>query len=364
MRKLLINIFLFFGLAGASAQQVPLLISGKDAYKQVAGRYGYNEGLCLFDDGTFLLYGYATAIFGHYYFEKDYLLFYPDKPERFEVYATNNKSIGKDVKINFVNFEGNGRTFFQPGADSVRQVFNDGANCFDAPFVVQESKIPAAFTLSAEVPDHEPAPDANAYYYENTGLYNDFMIVYYPSKRIYEPFSASFYKEEGKVLLSLSNFVTAKGYYKNEADEDENKQWTEVLEMKAQYEAEQEMIKKGAFANEHYNTFWPDLRAYDFDPARNLYVSKDAADNETYFQDNPYKDDRYLRRFVLMLPKTKSKLNTSGIPLANASIFYTACDAAAEDNYHYKALDNRYENKDTIRETIAPPPLLEGNKAD
>ncbi len=363
MKKLFAGIFLIFGIAVASAQP-PLLISGKDPYKQVAGRYGANEGICLFEDSTFLLYGYATAIFGSYRFEEERLLFYPHKPERFEVYATQNKSIGKDVKINFVNFEGNGRTFFQPGADSVRQVFNDGANCFDAPFVVQERKIPAAFTLSAEMPDYEPSPGANAYYYENTGLYNDFMIVYYPSKRIYEPFSASFYKEEGQVLLGLSDFVTAKGYYKNEADEDESKQWTEVLEMKAQYDAEREMIKEGAFANEHYNTFWPDIQAYDFDPVRNLYVSKAAAENEAYFQDDPYNDDRYLRRFVPLLPKTKSKLNTSGLPLANASIFYTLCDAGAENTYHYKALESRYENKDTIQETIAAPPLLEGKSPD
>ncbi|MBL7707036.1 MAG: hypothetical protein JNM21_15925 [Taibaiella sp.] len=344
-----------------SAQQ-PLLISGKSPYVQVAGRYGANEGICLFEDSTFLLYGYATAIFGYYRFEEERLLFYPHKPERFEVYAAQNKSIGKDVKINFVNFEGNGRTYFQAGADSVRQVFNDGANCFDAPFVVQESKIPAAFTLFAEVPDHEPSPGANAYYYENTGLYNDFMIVYYPSKRIYEPFSASFYREEGKVLLRLSNFVTEKGYYKNEADEDESKQWAEVLEMKMQYDTERKMIKEGIFANEHYNTFWPEARAYDFDPARNLYVSKDAAANEAYFQANPYNDDRYLRRFVLLLPNTKSKRNTSGIPLAKASIFYTVCDAAPENTYHYKALDTGYENNDTIRETIAAPPLPEKNK--
>lgn len=363
MRKLLISIFLFFGLAGAGAQQ-PLLISGKDPYKQVVGRYGANEGICLFEDSTFLLYGYATAIFGYYRFEAERLLFYPHKPERFEVYGTHNKSIGKDVKINFVNFEGNGRTFFQPGADSVRQVFNDEANCFDAPFVVQESKIPAAFTLSAEVPDHELSPGDNAYYYENTGLYNDFMIVYYPSKRIYEPFSAAFYKEEGQVLLRLFNFVTEKGYYKNEADEDENKQWTEVLEMKVQYDAGREMIKEGTFANEHYNTFWPHLQAYDFDQALNLYVSKDAAANEAYFKDNPYNDDRYLRRFVPLLPKTKSKLNTSGIPLTNTSIFYTVCDAEAENTYHYKALDTGYENKDTIPKTIAAPPIWQEKKPD
>ena len=37
-------------------------------YKEVEGRYGGNDGICLFDDGKYMLYGYATAIFGTYIF--------------------------------------------------------------------------------------------------------------------------------------------------------------------------------------------------------------------------------------------------------------------------------------------------------
>ncbi|RYE00321.1 MAG: preprotein translocase subunit SecD [Sphingobacteriales bacterium] len=359
MKRLPVSLLLFLGMTTASAQREPLLISGKDRYKQVSGRYGANEGICLFEDSTFLLYGYATAVFGHYRFEQEHLLFYPDKPELFDVYGTQNKSIGKGVKINFVNFEGNGRTFFQINADSIRQVFNDGANCFDAPFVLEDNKVPGIFLLAAAVSVHEPPLATNAYHYDNTGLYNDFIVVYYPPKRIYEPFSASFSKEEGQVLLSLSNFATAKGYYKNEADEDERKQWEEFLTMKIRYGAEREMIRQGIFANEHYHTFWPEIKTYDFNPVQNLYISKTAAENEAYYKQDAYNDDRYLRRFVQLLPKTKNKLNTSKIPLANTSIFYTVCGEGAENAYHYKALDTEHENKDTLLETVAPVPLSE-----
>lgn len=364
MRQLSAMLILFFGVMVANAQREPLIISGKDRYKQVSGRYGANEGICLFEDSTFLLYGYATAVFGHYRFEQEHLLFYPDKPELFNVYGTVNKSIAKGIKINFVNFEGNGRTFFQMDADSVKQVFNDGANCFDAPFVMEGNKIPETFLLVADETDQVPPLVANAYRYENTGLYNDFMILHSPAKRIYEPFSASFYKEEGLVLLRLSNFATEKGYYKNEADEEERKQWHEVLEMKEQYKTEREMIKEGVFANQHYNTFWPEMETYDFDQAQNLYISKNAADNEAYFKQNTYSDDRYLRRFVPLQPKTKSKLNIAKMYLSNASIFYTVCGEGAENAYHYKALDTEYEDKDTIMETVAPVPLSEQESAD
>ncbi len=363
MKRLFTGIFLFFGMMIGNAQQ-PLLISGSDPYKQVTGRYGANEGICLFEDSTFLLYGYATAVFGHYRFDQDHLLFYPDKPELFEVFGTHNKSIDKGIKINFVNFEGNGRTFFQSGKDSIRQVFNTGANCFDAPFVIEEDKVPKVFLLAAEERDHEPPLAANAYRYENAGLYNDFMIVYSPAKRIYEPFSASFYKEEGLVLLRLSNYATEKGYYKNEADEDERKQWQEVLGMKEQYKAEREMVKDGVFANQHYNTFWPEMGTYDFDPTQNLYVSRTAAENEAYFKQNQYSDDRYLHRFMPILPSTKTKMATATFALAKGSIFYTVCEGSAENNYHYKALDKEPEDTDTLIQTTAPAPFLEQKNTD
>lgn len=365
MRRLSASlIIILLGITVAKAQREPLIISGKDRYSQVSGRYGNSEGICLFEDSTFLLYGYATAVFGRYLFEKERILFYPDKPELFKVYGTQNKGIAKGIKINFINFEGNGRTFFQSDTDSIRQVFNDGANCFDAPFVVEESKVPETFLLIAAASDDEPPVVVNAFRYEHTGLYNDFMIVYSPSKRIYEPFSASFYKEAGRVLLSLSNFATVKGYYKNETDEDEQQQWAEVLGMKDQYNAEREKIKEGIFANEHYNTFWPERTAYDFDRAQNLYISKSAADNEAYFRQNAYSDDRFLRRFLPLVPKEKNKIDIAAMRLANASIFYTVCGEDAENVYHYKALDPPQEDRETIMETVAPVPLPDHEKAD
>ncbi|AJW62033.1 hypothetical protein VO54_00544 [Elizabethkingia miricola] len=48
-------------------------------YIQYARGYDSNDGVYLFDDGTFILYGYATAVFGEYNFDKDVLLFFPEK---------------------------------------------------------------------------------------------------------------------------------------------------------------------------------------------------------------------------------------------------------------------------------------------
>lgn len=356
MKILFLSFCLLAGASAVTAQQVATTSLGKDRYQLVSGRYGSSEGICLFEDSTFLLYGYATAIFGHYRIEGERLFFTPDKPALFDVYATHNKSIGGHTKINFMNFEGYGRTFLQLDRDSVRQVFNDGANCFDVPFVAEEDRIPQALVLSAEESDYRPPIGANAFHYENSALYNDIMIVYHPPKREYEPFSASFYRKGTEVALMLSNFATEKGYRKNEPDEDEQKQWREVLEMKTQYGAETEMKQEGVYANEHYNTFSVDMEAYDFDAAQNLYVSKNAADNEDYFKQNQYSDDRYLRRFVPLLPKTKSKLDTVKMHKASTSIFYTVCGEGAENSYHYKALDTEPEDNETPPEPIVPVP--------
>ena len=79
-----------------SAQRKVYLQQGEnqERYKEISGRYGSNDGICLFEDGTFMLYGYATAVFGHYGFEKDYLLFYTDKQDLFEIYAHQDPSLG------------------------------------------------------------------------------------------------------------------------------------------------------------------------------------------------------------------------------------------------------------------------------
>lgn len=82
-------------------------------YIQYAGGYGSSDGVYLFDDGTFILYGYATAVFGEYKFDKDVLLFYPEKRELFEVYATQNKSLGSDIRINYAGFERGGKTLIR-----------------------------------------------------------------------------------------------------------------------------------------------------------------------------------------------------------------------------------------------------------
>ncbi|KLT66795.1 hypothetical protein [Pedobacter sp. BMA] len=324
-------------------------------YKEVSGRYGSNEGICLFDDGEFMLYGYATAVFGHYSFNKNELNFYPDKPEVFEIYATVNKSIGDSTKINFVGFDGRSLTFIRFAEDGIHQVFNEDANCFDGPFVYQLPHRTKTVTLYGQA-GRDVDSQKVAYTYQNRGGYNDFIVVYSPRQKENEDFNGIITKENNLAVIKLSNYGGGTGYFKNKSDEDEQKQWKEIMEMKEQYHQSKVATQNGILANKHYQTFLQNDGDYHFDQATYLYTSKTAAENEAYFLSNPFSDNRYLRKFQKqVLTKTDGTVAASNI--LPKPIFYTACEDP-EKSYHYDGLPKPKGNeREKIIPTTAPPPL-------
>jgi hypothetical protein len=330
-------------------------------YQQLAGKYGSTDGICLFEDGKFLLYGYATAVFGSYKFEQDHLFFYPEKPPLFEVYATHNKSIGDSTKINFVGFERGARTYIRMGKGRPMPVFNEDANCFNSPYVYQQAQKTQEFTLYAQQTEETGLSSVNgnnAYTYQNQLLYNDFMIVHNAAKREYENFSATVIKSDKGQTLRLSNFGGEQGYVRHTVAE-QDEQWKEILDMKNNYYESKLRIADGALANKHYNNFFRVLKEYDFDASLNQYVSKSATENEGYFRDNPYNDDRFLRKFIKQQPVKMTKANLSVKEISSKSIFFSVCGEGAEKSYRYKGLNNQNSNGDENPRTIitpVPPP--------
>lgn len=315
--------------------------SGKDRYKEISGRYGGNDGLCLFDDGTFMLYGYATAVFGSYVFEKDYLSFYPDTLPLFEVYAGKNNSIGDSTRLNFAGFERGGATFVSFGNAGPQPVFNDDANCFDEPFVYRMPGQQASLTLYY-IPDQEDeqqkASQARLY---NCAGYNDFILVYNKLHRERENFRCVFFRKPGEPLrIRLSSYGGDEGYRKQEQDEEEQKQWAELLAMKDAYYGTKARAEQGIFANKHYNLFWPDTAAYRFDKTINQYISRLAAENEDYFKDNPYKDDRYLLRYNSLPAVISTGIALPG-DIKTTPVFFTVCGDGAEKSYHYDGYEKQ-----------------------
>ncbi|RXK85991.1 hypothetical protein [Filimonas effusa] len=331
-------------------------------YKEYAGRYGGNDGICLFDDGRFMIYGYATAVFGNYLFEKDHMLFYPDKEDRFNVFATHNKSIGDTARINFAGFDRGGATFVRFDTNSVRRVFNKDANCFNGPFVYELAYTPATFTLIGVTDDDGwyRGNKLEAWTFENTEGYNDFVFSYIAPKLEYEDFSGNISAEGNRAVIRLSNYGGDRGYVKNTPDEEEQRQWNEILAMKAGYDLQRKTVINSIYANRHYRVFFPDSSSYNFDKGTNQYISRDAAGNEDYFRANPYNDDRYLRRYSKLKYAARNSKKLASNEVADTSIFFTTCGEGSERSYRYKHLQyDSVERYDEPIRTLKPAPIPE-----
>jgi len=313
-------------------------------YKKHAGLYGSNSGISLFEDGTFLLYGYATGVFGKYFFEKDYLLFYPDKQELFEVFAHKNPALGDSTRINFVGFERGSKTFVQFDQDSTQQVFNEDANCFDAPFVYQKQGRIKNLLLSI-LPEASSKPngeDKSSWHYSNESGSNDFILVHNAPKREYEHFSAMISSSKNAEVIKLSNYGGNEGYQKHGPEE--KKQWQEILEWKNQYDQSKDLKKNAVYANKHYHTYPEiDTAKYRYDAKSNQYSDQSDQENDAYYKQNQYNDARYLRKYLKFQPSSKEKFTKGN--LANKSIFFSSCAEGAEQSYHYNGFE-KYEEED------------------
>lgn len=324
--------------------------SSKDQrYKALSGCYGKSsEGICLFDDGKFLLYGYATAIFGSYGFEKDYLLFYPDKSELFEVYAHQNKSIGASVRIDFKGFDRATETLVQLGADSIKSVFNKDANCFDAPFVLTRKNNVSSISLYSK---------NDSWTYQIDKSFNDLSLIYNAPGRYAAHFSGMISIDENEKLLTLSASFGEKGFKKQKTDKTEG-QWRDIMQLKNEYDLSKKNTGDFVFANKHYHPFpAPAPADYLYDKVSNQYISKKAKENEAYYRQNQYNDPRYLRKYVKLSPKTKGNFSGLKDSISSSSIFYTVCGAGAEKSYHYEGYQ---KYKETDRPAPAPttmPPV-------
>jgi len=317
----------------ASAQQQQL---NDPRYKKYAGRYGSSSGISLFEDGTYLLYGYATLVFGTYRFEKDQLLFSADHQELFEVFGHHNPSLAKNTRINFVGFERGSRTFAQLENDSIRPVFNEDANCFSSPFVYLNTGKMQQFRLSTIPPEFSRSKISinTSWTYINQAGYNDFIFVYNAAKRENEDFAAMILTTEKGEVIKLSNYGGEEGYLKQKNGKDEQ-QWKEILDMKNQYDQDKKINSNIIYANQHYNTFAaPGAVNYLFNKKQNLYTARQANENKIHYMQNQYNDPTYLRQYQKLAPHSKNKFNLDAIQLGK-SLFFTICGEGSNLSYHY-----------------------------
>lgn len=295
-----------------------------DRQKTSSGKYGGSSGICLFEDGRFMLYGYATIVFGSYVFEKDHLLFHPDHLDTFQLFGSLNPALGDSVQMNFVGFE-QGETLIQLNKDSIHRVFNADANCFDFPYIYRNAFAVTSLDLLAKKDQIKEAGTFQKFAYQHDGKCNDFLLIYNKPQRAREDFSGNLHKEGAHGVIKLSNYGGEKGFLRNNAHDDQDN-WNEILNLKKAYEASAGTQQKELFCNARYQTFDPDLQDYTFDTKTNQYISKVAKENEGYFADNPYQDNRYLRKYIkqVLVARPDTAFDTGQV--AVSSLFFARCD--------------------------------------
>lgn len=334
IKKILGLISLILMVTNSKAQQVTHYFpSGKDKAKTISGQYGGNSGICLFEDGKFLLYGYATSVFGSYVFEKDYLLFYPDEAPLFQLYGRHNANFKDSTRFNLAGFE-SGKTYVQFDNDSTHRVFNDKANCFSPPFVHQESKPVQSLKFIVQNQYMEDDSTYQVFQYTNEGKFNDFIAAYNKPQRARQNFSAFLYLAEGnKLAIRLSNYGGERGFLRENQDGSNQEHWHEILTMKKDYDRANYIDPLAIFSNAYYTLFYPDLEQYVLDTVNNRYVSKFASDNEAYFAGNPEQDDRYLNKYIrqnLLLLKDE-QFDPSKLSIT--SLFFSRCEESEKPDH-------------------------------
>lgn len=324
-------------------------------YKEVAGRYGGNDGICLFEDGSYMLYGYATAIFGTYTFEKDHINFDPDKQELFMIFGSQNPTIGNSARMFFSGFERDG-TAVQFDQEKPQAVFNDDANCFASPYVYETKKKPSQITLSDFIDGiwHQSKFDIPK-------EYNDLAIVHNEPSRYEENFMGMVKSEGKSKVLNISMYD--RNFRKNEKEENDNN-WREILEMKSEYYQAKASNKNGIFFNKHYHNFpTPEISTYSLDKKTNQFISKNAKDNEAYFRNDQYNDNRYLRKYLKVEGQTNINRNLNKDNISPESLFFTTCGEGSEKSYKYKGIIE-YEDKsepEKLQQTTTVEPLPPSN---
>ncbi|QNL47960.1 hypothetical protein H8S90_14165 [Olivibacter sp. SDN3] len=287
------------------AQETDTIANNKlNTIYKLSGIYGgAHGGICLFDDGKFLLYGYATAIFGDYQYANEMITFTPEKPNPFEVYAHQNKSIRSGARINFIGFEEN-QTFVRFDQDSLYRVFNEGANCFEFPYVHQIKICPKTVEFRQLVEDfngYGATAETTMTYALDSG-YNDFIFIYNAPVFPSEKFSVSVEKNSENILSLSGDYLGTDKFSRREEGEAYRQDWEDLLAIK----------------ENHFRKVAAD--DYTFDETKNQFIHRTLPEQQYHEEPN------ILKEYIKLQSLTSGKGGDRTQPVASESIFYTICD--------------------------------------
>lgn len=267
---------------------------------------GATAGIYIFDDNTFVLYGYATLIFGEYSLHNNSIAFIPYKPEQpYTILGRENKSIKKGINLTFQ------RSFIE--YDSIYMKFDNSnpINLLDSnvnkgvPYHTTNVDIkPNLITFIQNKENGKNKNSINAYSFNiNTNL-NDFLLFYNVPKRESEPFSGKIITKNKQTIL-----ICDWGDFKKQ-----NEEKAEELKFLNQYKKEYEknknlsefyfndQMKKATGYNhlsEEENIF--SIDNYILDLISNKYIHKDIYKKQKKYlteKVNDYHDESIILKYV------------------------------------------------------------------
>jgi len=319
---ILLNIVLY---ATTSAQLKVYNPGAEQGPKQFTGQFGDNDGIYVFEDGRFALYGYATFVLGNYTLNDSLIEFQPDFPDLFSVYGYDNPELKEQTKLMFQGFE-EGGNYMQFGQQAARLVFHENASSFTSPYIHDTTAMLnqfAFYTDTLELPDNSLVVK-NKWQFTNNG-YNDFIFVFNKPSRYHLPFQGKLFRtNDNKIVLQTSaNFGSRLLPF---TPKDEISSWDEVLNWKNALSAAT-MNSEFIYANSFYNTITFDPEQYRLDDKTNLYIAKSNREQHADIKTESYEDTRFIKKYVKLNPTDTLKVDLKTIHLDPESIFNMPSDS-------------------------------------
>ena len=295
-----------------------------NAQKNLTGYYKFPDtngdglggsSLALFENRKFVLVAYATLVVGKWDVENDVtLVLNPENPANsLQVFARNNPELKAGAQIIFNGIENN-EIYFGAAQNAMKRVFNNDANCFDSPYILNEKSIAGTYFIA----DLEN-PENRKIFSFSTKNYNQFVIKYVDESQFFPPMMFDIVKNGLKNIADLKSPVAKKNPLPTKGEEAEFLK-TAVQKFN-QTNNEEFVLLNTDFRLMNGLENAPNLSNYQFNTAKNRYEAKVKHDEP----------NEYLKRDVLF---KFEKVKLEDLPLQafkplKGSVFNAKC---TEDN--------------------------------
>ncbi|SEO85663.1 hypothetical protein SAMN05444671_1216 [Flavobacterium sp. CF108] len=297
--------------------------------KITSGRYTHSSGgIYIYDDGTFVLFGYATLVLGNYTIKNNQINFTPTIPKQaFTVLGRRNMHIKKGIQLTFnSDFINDGPTYIKFDNDSLIPIACDNFSGGDAYYTANLDYYPITISLVQNRSSNLYQFNTNIFNLDSN--YNEYLLFYQKTIIEQKPFSASLVTEKGEMILESHWGKFVKQI--NERDEE----WEKFL---INFKKQQELNKNTAVfyfndqfksangfnqLSEEFSIF--DINNYVLDDASNKFIRKDIYRKGKDYSNavvSEYHEESIILKFENVEVSKKTETNFNEIVIGSNALF-------------------------------------------